>query len=327
MKTIKYGILGCGAHALRSHALPFKDCKEAKLVSICDISKEQLNNFEKNYGGKLEKFTDKTSFLLSGIDAVLIATPDEFHFKDLTTVLKSNLHVFVEKPVGITLNEVNRLPELFEYASDNTLIISSCHPRRYDPPFIWLKDNLQKLIAEMGKPLEFRFDFSYHKPSKEWKHHRGLLIDHLNHEVDLLHYLFGHAKFNASKLADSYDHYSVMGLREDGLRFAFSGTRRLESHRYLEWAEIRFDRGNLLLDAHTGKVYKNKHDDKSKTLKISPTDYAVRGRDSFLNFIRAINGKEKCYLTHDDLYVNTSSSVNLTDNSNWGYYGRDCKIR
>ena len=321
---MKYGILGCGKHALQSHAIPGRDLEGLKLVAICDISEKQLVSFEEDYGRELAKFTDKKEFLSSGINAVLIGTPDEFHYQDLVYVIEAGLHAFVEKPLGVTPKEVRGLEKLLSYASGRGLVVSSCHPRRYDSPFIWLKENLSRFKDELGIPIEFRFDFSYHKPSKDWKHKRGLLLDHANHEIDLLHYLFGHEEFEAAKLANSFDHYQIVGSRDDGISFSFAGTRRLESQKYLEWVNIRFERGEVLLDAHQGVARINYHDKSSiDEIKIQPTDYESRGRGTMINFARAINGTEDCYLSSDDLYVNTAMSVMLTENQNWRYNGRN----
>jgi predicted dehydrogenase len=257
---MKYGILGCGKHALYSHAIPGKEIKELELVALCDISIEQLSSFENAYGRKLVKFTDKNEFLASGINAVLIGTPDEFHYQDLVLTVKAGLHTFVEKPLGVTSGEINGLEKLLDYAFSKGIVVSSCHPRRYDPPFMWLKNNLPRFTDELGLPLDFRFDFSYHLPSKDWKHTRGLLLDHANHEVDLLHYLFGHEQFQATKLMDSYDEYHVIGKRNDGFRFSFSGTRKLKTRIYPEWVDIRFEKGEIHLDAHQGIVRVNYHE-------------------------------------------------------------------
>ena len=67
MEKIKYGIIGCGRHALRSHAIPARDTLgldiSLQLEAICDLSKEQLDAFEASYGKKLSKFIDKHEFL------------------------------------------------------------------------------------------------------------------------------------------------------------------------------------------------------------------------------------------------------------------------
>lgn len=312
---VKYGILGCGKHALQSHAIPGKGIME--LAAICDISEAQLESFERAYGGKLEKFTDKGKFLSSGIDAVLISTPDECHYRELELAVGAGLHVFAEKPLATASGEVGRLKDLLD--SNKGLVISSCHSRRYAPSVVWLKENLPALIAELGNPVEFSFEFSYHKPTKSWKHSRGLLLDHLNHEIDLCHHLLGYKPFEAARLADSFDYYSVVGKRED-LLFRFSGTRRLEARNYMEFLGMRFDRGVLQMNTLNGLAEIHNHErNLVRRLVIPQTDYLERVKKTMVNFVQAVNGVEPCYLTRKDLYVNTAMCVMLTENESWKY--------
>ena len=175
MAKIKYGILGCGKHALNTHASPCKDLSNLELKAICDISLDSLANFEKVYGEEIEKFTDRKKFFAYDIDAVLIGTPDEFHFQDLVEVIGAGKHAFAEKPLATKSTEMIGLKKVLDSASEKGLIISSCHLRRYDPPFIWLKENLPDFTKKFGSPIHFSFDFSYHKPSKNWKKERGRL--------------------------------------------------------------------------------------------------------------------------------------------------------
>lgn len=318
MSPIKYGILGCGKHALQSHAIPGKEVKEFKLTTLCDISETNMDAFEEAYGESLLKFTDSGKFFHSDVEAVLIATPDEYHFSNLFSVVQMGKHCLVEKPLVTTIKDLKSLQTILDTADDHDIIITSCHPRRFDPPFVWLKENLDGLMRNLGNVVSFHFDFSYHKPSKDWKQERGLLLDHVNHEIDLLHYLFGHQEFQTSKLIDSFDRYHVTGVREDDIVFEFRGTRRLDLRKYPEWATIRFDSGEVSIDAHQGKARVYFHNlGRVKETDIPPTDYQQRNFGVMQNFADAIRGSCKSYLSADDLYVNSAMSVILTERRNF----------
>ncbi|MBI5064863.1 Gfo/Idh/MocA family oxidoreductase [Candidatus Woesearchaeota archaeon] len=322
MEKIKLGIIGCGRHALQSHAIPCKTDSGLELVSICDVSKQSLAKFEAEFGKDLEKFTSESDFLLSGINAVLIGSPDEFHLTSLRQALENGKHVFVEKPLATKTTELNELKHLLDYASKKNLIVSSCHLRRFDPPYIWLKENMKNFQANLGKIVSFHFDFSYHKPSKTWKHERSLLLDHANHEIDLLHFIIGYDDFRVTKLADGFDYYHVFGKQKNGVVFEFKGTRRLESFKYLESTLIRFEKGELLLDSIDGFVRINNHETGVvETRSVPKTDYSLRGKRTTENFVKAINSQEKCYLTSQDLYINTATAVILSETENW-----DCEM-
>ncbi len=323
MKKIKYGIIGCGKHALYSHAMPSKKMKNFELTIVCDTSLESMNNFEKIYGKKLMKTSDRKEFFSSDIKAVFVGTPDEFHYKDLIDSINARKHVLVEKPLATKVNELEGLKRALLDAKNKGIIVTSCHPRRYDPPFLWLKKNIPIFKKEYGEVISFIFDFSYHQTSRAWKHSRGLLLDHGNHEVDLMNYLLEVSGFKAFKLRDEHDIYKVVGRRNDGIDFSFSGTRRLKSKVYREKAIIRFERGEILLESDLGRAILRDHETgKLKDIKVEKTDYEERGRKTMANFARSILGKEKVYLSSQDLYVNTAFSVVLTDKEEWNYNDR-----
>ena len=323
---IKYGILGCGKHALHGHALHSKDIPNLELTAVCDLSQENMELFETVYGSKLAKFTDRDAFF-DGIDAVLVATPDEFHFSDLKEAINKRKHAFVEKPLATNSKDFNGvvfqtgLRHILLYAEQYCgLTVTSCHPRRFDPPFVKMKEFLPSFIEDLGKVVNFLFDFSYHKPSKYWKHNRGLLLDHANHEIDLVSYLLGHCPFEAKRISDSYNEYNIMGNREDGISFQFIGTRKLEARNYLEWLTIRFEKGMVVLDIHKGNItIRSDKDDGHTVIRVPPTNYEERGRRAMLNFAKAISGEEKNYLTSQDLYVNTALCVMLSEYKTWKY--------
>jgi predicted dehydrogenase len=316
--VVKYGIIGCGQHALRSHVLPSKDIPELKLEALCDISQEALDKFEAAIGAPLRKYTSEKDILAdTGIAAVLIGTPDEYHAKSLLAAVAAGKHVFCEKPLGTTAEDIKVIDRALRTAEKSGVLISSCHPRRLDPAYIWLKEHAQELEAEIGKPLEFRFDFSYHKPTRRWKHNRGLLIDHINHEIDLVNFIYGRKGFRATRLADEYDRYHAVGMRDDNLAFAFQGTRRLNEHRFLERASVRHERGDVTCEDGLITIYR--HDTGDTRTERRPSDYEHRFRKVNENFARAVLGKEQSYLAPDDLLVNTLTGIHLTDRQTISY--------
>ncbi|HJQ08262.1 MAG TPA: Gfo/Idh/MocA family oxidoreductase [Candidatus Saccharimonadales bacterium] len=322
MERIQYGVIGCGEHALQSHAVPNKNIAELALNGVYDLSEERMNRFVDEAGNAdtIQRFTTREELLRSTIGAVLIGTPDDCHFNDLGAAVKAGKHVFVEKPLAVSPAELEALPDVLKEAEQNGLIVSSCHPRRYDLPYVWLKNHLSEFRDTLGEPLQVKTDFSYHKPVRNWKHDRGLLLDHANHEIDLVNFLFGHSGFDATRLTDSYDRYRVAGIRDDGISFDFSGTRRLNAKTYPEWAGIRFETGEVTIDTHKGFARIIDHETGQENQQPVPvTAYEERGAATMENFDRAILGLAELYLSLQDLYVNTALSVTLTNQKTWKY--------
>ncbi len=322
--TLKLGVIGCGKHCVQSHITKIREDIGTSFTAVFDPSPNSIAELQSAILGNPRIFQTEEELLLSPVPAVLIMSPDDFHAETLLHAVRAGKHVFVEKPLAVNSEQLNSVRDAMNQANTNNLIISSCHPRRFDPPFLWLKNNLPDLINELGEVSHFEFDFSYHKPSKAWKNERGLLLDHINHEIDLVHWYFGHQPFTAWKLVDQPDHYHVVGMREDSIHFSFNGSRQLDSKVYREFVRIRFQRGTLLLDTNTGEINIHNHNlDTNINLKIPGIDYEKRFRLVNQNFIDAIRGDSQSYLSLKDLYVNTALSVKLTEQDYWRYMGED----
>jgi predicted dehydrogenase len=171
-KALGIGVIGLGVHARRAHIDHF-GALPAELVAVHDTDAAKMADFPRAtaYGSEHDLLADPR------VDAVMVMTPDRFH-------------------VGLAVM----------WASREKLVLTTCHPRRFDRPFLWLRDNLGRFREAFGDPLEFRFDFSYALPRPETAgNHRSLLLDHFGHEVDLMHFLFGRCRFDATRLFDSDD--------------------------------------------------------------------------------------------------------------------------
>ncbi len=322
MKKIKCGIVGCGEHAFRAHVVHLINSKALELVAISDVSDVVMDKFEEKCNRNFKKCATLTDLLKQEVDAVFIATPDIYHAAMVTEAIEAGKHIFVEKPVATTERELKLVYEKIKEAERKGLIVSSCHPRRFDPPFLWIKDNLPKYIGVLGPVVSFSFDFSYHRPWDKDKHGGSLLLDHGNHEIDLLHFLFGYSGFWACKLRDTHDRYHVSGFRNDEIAFSFSGTRYLGASNYNEYATIRFEKGEMSLAAShdNGRVFVRSHEDNnSQTLYAGATDYVRRFKDTTENFGQAILGESENYLSLKDLLVNTTFSVSLKEKSVLNY--------
>jgi len=314
METTKYGIIGCGGHALLAHAIPGKSIPELQLMCVYDISSQIAANFCHDYGSALKVHGEIDELLASDIDAVLIASPDEVHLEQLRAAIMAGKHVLVEKPLAMKYSDLEDMDSLLLLAASRGLVVTSCHPRRFDPPFIWLKNRIKSAIEEFGPVVSFSLDFSYHRPEAEWKADRSLMMDHLNHEIDLLHFFFGVTSFSAKLWCDSFNHYFVTGQRDDGISFSFNGTRRLESKIYREWLTLRHDHGEIRIDTYTGRAFALNHEDSATDFSsCGKTDYPTRSIRVMRNFVETIQGISTNYLTLQDLGINNWLGATLKE--------------
>jgi len=302
---IPLGIIGCGTHA-KHHAEHYD--KHFLTLSVWDPNASAMAEIPSIKKPKTieELLADER------LKAVLISSPDEYHLAQIEMALAAGKHVFCEKPLMVPGEDMLRLEAAFDLAKTKELALTSCHPRRFDRPELWLLDRLSYLENRLGKVLSFAFDFSYHVPSKEWKHGRSLLLDHVNHEVDLMNFLFGIAGFDAWKLHDSFDHYEMVGKRDDGIAFHFQGTRRLTIKKYPEWCRVRFERGEVVLNMMTGTAHVVDHDEMVEEVFTGiGIDYDGRLEGVMGNFASQITRGIPGYLTREEMLMNTEAGIRL----------------
>ncbi len=104
---LRFGIVGIGAGA-RGLLRGFKQHPNIELVAVCDVRQEALDRFAKEYGG--ETYTNVEDIASSpNIDAIWVATPNQYHAQHVITVAEHKKHVIVSKPMATTLDECKQM--------------------------------------------------------------------------------------------------------------------------------------------------------------------------------------------------------------------------
>lgn len=127
-----------------------------------------------------------------GVDLVVIAVPNAWHYEFAERALEAGKHVVVEKPLTITAIETDRLIGL---AKKKNVILSQFHNRRWDGGFL----TARKLIAEktLGDVVTYEANYDRWVPivSDNWREQNqlgnGALYDLGIHLIDQAFALFG----------------------------------------------------------------------------------------------------------------------------------------
>lgn len=107
---IGIGLIGAGDISLY-HSQGIRECKETKLVGFYDVLPERAQQRAKEFGGMVFKSSDEL-VVNPEVNAVLVLTPLEAHFPNVKLALEAGKHVLVEKPVGVTIAEIEELKGL-----------------------------------------------------------------------------------------------------------------------------------------------------------------------------------------------------------------------
>ncbi len=102
---IRLGVIGPGVRG-QSVLAHFQKNPEVEVGALCDIYDVNLQQAQKQVGGKAREFLEYRALLdLKEIDAVLIATPDHWHAPIAIHACQAGKDVYVEKPLTYAIAE------------------------------------------------------------------------------------------------------------------------------------------------------------------------------------------------------------------------------
>ncbi len=136
MKNPKIAVIGCGYWGQN---LVRKFAELGALAALCDASKEQAKKIASLYGNP-PLMTMEDIAQSKEIDGVVIASPAALHAAHVTQFLTAGKHVFVEKPLALSLDDAQKLQQLSE---QKKCILMIGHLLQYHPAYLKLKALIQ----------------------------------------------------------------------------------------------------------------------------------------------------------------------------------------
>ncbi|MHC4756145.1 MAG: Gfo/Idh/MocA family protein [Planctomycetota bacterium] len=99
------GVGGMGKGHL-GNMIKFRQAGLVNIAAVCDVDEKRLAGAIELAGAEVEPYRDYRYILgRKDIDAVLIATPDHWHAVQAVHACEAGKHVFVEKPISVTIEE------------------------------------------------------------------------------------------------------------------------------------------------------------------------------------------------------------------------------
>lgn len=230
---IQVGIIGPGVRGMQltKQCIEYGSKYNARVGAVCDTWTRHLEAAAKlvgeSYGAKPKSYGHFEDMLADQeLDAVMIATPDHTHAKMMKAALEAGKDVYVEKPMGNVLSEVN---EAFETAERSDRVIQVGTQRRSFPryraaadivregrigeivkadvvwnmysPYRWAKsqedlDSVKESDINweaflMGKPHR-PFDPKIYRSFRLFRDFSSAIIDQwMSHGIDVVHMLTG----------------------------------------------------------------------------------------------------------------------------------------
>ncbi|WP_248930430.1 Gfo/Idh/MocA family protein [Paenibacillus hamazuiensis] len=250
MKTIRWGIIGCGNVTEVKSGPGFQKAAGSELVAVMRRDASLAEDYAKRHGvpkwyGDAERLIEDPE-----VDAVYIATPPAFHKEYALRTAKAGKPVYVEKPMAMNHAECE---EMIAACREAGVPLFVAYYRRALPRFAKVKELLER--EAIG---QVRFVTSTHfgrlKGNSSWRvdpaiSGGGLFVDVGSHTLDLLDYLLGPIAEVQGFAGNQADYYAAEDIVTASYRFASgvygSGTWCFSTYQDTDVNEIVGSRGKI----------------------------------------------------------------------------------
>ncbi|MFX1355716.1 MAG: bi-domain-containing oxidoreductase [Promethearchaeota archaeon] len=181
------GLIGCGSFAQGTHLPILLSNKFCKIKAISTNSQKTADFCRRTYNPEYTTTNYKKILKDPEIDLVFIYTRHDLHAKITIDAIQAGKNVFVEKPMGITLEECQKVYDIVKNSQKNYQIGFN---RRYSPFIKICKD----LLQNRQNPIIINYRISSQFiPGSYWVFDPeiggGPIIGEMCHFVDLVLYL------------------------------------------------------------------------------------------------------------------------------------------
>jgi predicted dehydrogenase/nucleoside-diphosphate-sugar epimerase len=153
MPPTRAAIVGTG-YIAGFHARAIRLVKSAELVAVCDTNLGSARSFAAHWGITAAFDTIESMLNSQRVDVVHVLTPPDQHYPLASVALRSGAHVFLEKPMCISVSEAE---DLLNLARDNGRTLGVNHNFLYSGAY----QRLRNLVHSGGVGPVDHFAFNY----------------------------------------------------------------------------------------------------------------------------------------------------------------------
>ena len=198
---VNFAVIGTGGRGYY-HIGHLNGIDSGRCVAVCDIDDKALAKAKEHSKDKPQGYKDYKEVLSrQDIDAVIISTPLYVHYPVTRDALLAGKHVFCEKSLVFTPEEVHALRKL--YAERPKQVLQTGLQRRYSKFYQTAKQMIEK--GMLGKITHVYAQWNRASLGKTWqppswrvyrKYSGGLTAELASHQVDVADWMIGsHPQF------------------------------------------------------------------------------------------------------------------------------------
>ena len=192
-EKVRVGVIGTSWWVEAMYVPSLNSHTGAKVVAVCGRNAERAGAVAAKFGGA-RVFADYGEMIAAGgLDAVVIATPDDVHREMVLAAADAGLHILCEKPLANTLDDAVEMQSRVAAAGVKNMVLFTW---RWQPHWRYLKHLVD--TGHIGRCLRARFAFvegiAFSKGYK-WRFDRrrgtGVAGDLGSHMIDMAHWFLG----------------------------------------------------------------------------------------------------------------------------------------
>ena len=189
-RQVRWGVLGAGGIASR-RTIPegIAPAEDARLAIVMDVASSRAREVGQTYGVPFT--TEADEVLSSGVDVVYVATPNDLHAQQAIAAAGAGKHVFVEKPLALSLDDADRIVGACAQAG---VKLMEGYMMKFHRHHLRARDMVRK--GKLGRLVYGRWQLSCWYPPVEgaWRQDPargggGALMDMATHGFSLLEWL------------------------------------------------------------------------------------------------------------------------------------------
>jgi polar amino acid transport system substrate-binding protein len=190
--NISIGFIGVGNHAQVNLVPHITKGNINKLVAVCDSQGNVAKHIAEKYGFEYCTSNLEDVFKDTSINSVLVSTRHNLHAECVIKCIENNKNIFVEKPLCLNEEELNKITELYNtkgITNENNILMVGFN-RRFAP----FTKKVKEFFKDVKDPLIFNYRVNAgFIPKAHWVHDPieggGRIVGEVCHFIDLLQFI------------------------------------------------------------------------------------------------------------------------------------------
>ncbi len=216
MEPLKVAVVGVGKNGAK-FAAAYDSSPLTSVAVTCDVDEARATEVAQRFG--VTQIYDSLDFLDDAdVDIVSIHTPDHLHARAAVRALAAGKHVFVEKPLADSIEDIQAIVDVARSAPGKLMV---GHVLRFNPMMRAIKDMVD--AGQLGTPFFVQGDYIHDLRSQDgWNLEReSPMIGGGCHPIDLMRWYAG----DIVEVSGFSNHIAFQDMKADdcsvaSLRFA-----------------------------------------------------------------------------------------------------------